>query len=375
MNLLIINPWETLAAGGVNKVIKETAKNLSKLGHNVTVLQTNPFNLQREEMYDHFKILRVNSKIGKYTYDFCPEMYFYLKKNFKKLKPEIVHLHGYHNLFSCEILFILRKILKYNSPIILSPHFGVDSHDKLAGKYLWDFYNNHLGKKMMKIPDKIISSSNFELENIKKFLDVPNTKLVNIPHGIDMIDITKKTRENKIKLLYAGYLLKLKGVNYVIEAVYELIQRNVEVKLTIIGEGPYKESLMKLAKKLKVENFIQWKDFIPPSEFEALLKYYKDSDIFLLLSMSENYGSVVPEALAMGTPVIVTEKAALKEFLIERGCFGVDYPPDPEKIADLIIEIYDNDVKVGPLSKKIKTWDNVTEKYEKVYLGLIKENV
>ena len=102
------------------------------------------------------------------------------------------------------------------------------------------------------------------------------------------------------------------------------------------------------------------------------MSYYKKSDIFLLLSQSENYGIVVPEALTMGTPVIVTKRTALNEFLNEPGCFGVDYPPDPKEVANLILKIYKSDIKVGPFTKKIRTWNEVALDYEQLYLRFIK---
>ncbi len=109
---------------------------------------------------------------------------------------------------------------------------------------------------------------------------------------------------------------------------------------------------------------INWVGFIPSND---LVEYYKDADIFLFTSKSENYGIVVGEALAFGTPVIVTKISALMEFLDEPGCFGIEYPPEPIKLSELIIYINSTNTKVGPFSDKIKTWDKVTNNYEQVY--------
>ncbi|MCE7698020.1 MAG: glycosyltransferase, partial [Methanobacterium paludis] len=79
------------------------------------------------------------------------------------------------------------------------------------------------------------------------------------------------------------------------------------------------------------------------------------------------YGLVVAEALSQGIPSIVTKRTALEEFTKENGCFGVDCPPDPKEVSDLILRIHKNDVKVGPFSEKIRTWEKVSEDYENVY--------
>ena len=90
----------------------------------------------------------------------------------------------------------------------------------------------------------------------------------------------------------------------------------------------------------------------------------------MLLSKNENYGITVAEALALGTPVIVTKHSALREFLSEPGCFGVDYPPNPREVAELILKIVNSDVKVGPFSRKIRTWEEVVKDYEEIYSTL-----
>jgi len=376
MRILLVNYMETTAPGGINKAVRELAKNLSKSIHEVTVLQSNPLDLPEEEMYEGFKIIRISSKFEKHLYGLSYEMYKYLKKHFKELNPDIVHVHGYHTLFSPEIIYSIKKISP-ETPVVFSPHFDIFSHDKFAGKYLWDPYNKIFGKKFSQYPAITFVASNFEGNNVNKLLEVPKEKIRVIAHGVDYNDviareyvdvIDREKKKTRVNLLFVGYLLELKGVQYIIEAVAELVKRyNVEVCLRIVGEGPYEKELRKLAKNLKVDPFIKWEGFVQPSQNEKLMEYYTNSDIFLLLSESENYGIVVSEALSMGTPVIVTKRTALTEFLDEPGCFGVDYPPKPEKVAKLIMDINENDVNIGPFSAKIRNWNEVDTEYLKVY--------
>ena len=144
-----------------------------------------------------------------------------------------------------------------------------------------------------------------------------------------------------------------------------------DVVLTIVGDGPEKGRLLRLAEKLGINDKIEWKSFLPRKE---LINKIKSADVFLLLSESEAYGIIVAEALALGTPVIVTKRTALKEFLNEPGCFGVDYPPNPQEVAELILKIVNSNVKVRPFSRKIKTWDEVAKDYGKVYKHLEARN-
>ncbi|AXV36713.1 MAG: hypothetical protein CIT01_00135 [Methanobacterium sp. BRmetb2] len=367
MNILLINYMETTAPGGINKVVREIAKNLSKM-HKITVIQPNPLNLPKKEFYDGFNIIRIDSSVGKFFYEFNPKLYFYLKEYLKKIDPDIVHVHGYHTLFSLETIFTIYKTFP-KVPIIFSPHYGIFSHNSLAGKYLWDVHNL-IGRYLVKHCDWIIAASNFEASNIHTDLHVPNNKIMVISHGVDTIDLKSRMDGNKIKILYVGYLLELKGIQYIVKTLNNLINKNINVNLTIIGEGPYEKDLKKMVNKSNLDNFIEWKEFIHPNENEKLQRFFRESDVLLLLSKSENYGIVVTEALAMGTPVIVTKRTALNEFINEPGCYGVEYPPNPCEVADLIIDVFNSDQKVGPFSNKIQTWDLVSKEYETLYENL-----
>lgn len=373
MNILIINHMETRSPGGINKTVIELATNLSKKGHLVTILQPNPLDLSSNEEYNGFRIIRIKSFFHKLFYEFNPKVLFNLNDILNSLNPDIVHIHGYLTLFSTSILFYIKRI-KPDLPIIMSPHFAITSHNTFAGKYMGFLYNLIVGKKILQYPDLIIAASLFESNNINHVLDVPVEKVRVIPHGVNTINLNKKKiNRDCIKLLYVGYLIKLKGVQHIIKVLKELINY-APVELTVVGEGPYKVELANLAKELGVDSYIIWKKFIPLGNSEELLKYYVESDFTLLLSSSENFGVVVIESLAVGTPVIVSKRESLNEFLQEPGCFGVDYPPNPKKVANLIWELYTNNtVTTGPFSKKIRTWAEVTEDYESVYSNVLGE--
>ncbi|MCP4610422.1 MAG: glycosyltransferase family 4 protein [Planctomycetes bacterium] len=369
MRILIINYMETMASGGINIAVRETARYLSRAGHDVIIIQANPLSYPDEETYEGVKITRIRSRLGKYTYDLTPKMYFSLRRHIKHLDPDIIHIHGYHNLLHIAAIFAIRT-LALDIPMVFSPHFGTLSHDSRGGKYLWKTYNTLIGKRSINYPDAIVSASIFEARNLEDVFNVPKNRITVIPHGVKYLETkeTESTKRHKSQLLYAGYLLELKGIHHIIEAFHKLIHSGNDVSLTIIGEGPYKNTLIGLAEQLNVNDSITWVDFL---SHDKLLEKLRNASIFLLLSASENYGIVVAEALAMGTPVIVTRTTALEEFIDEPGCFGVDYPPDPNTVANFVKEVIDNGVKVGPFSHRIRTWDKVTEDYENLYQQLI----
>ena len=369
MKILIINGGENSCPGGINKTVRETAKNLSARGNQVVLLQENPYNNPEREFIDGYEVIRVKSSLRNYLYGFNLELLFKFKKLYRSLAPQIIHIHGYHALLSLEMISLIKNTDPH-IPVVFSPHLDV-YRSSYAGKYLWEIYN-FFGKSIFKKCDHIISPSNFEASNISRNYGVDEKDITIIPHGVNLIDTQKKhlDKNKPCKLIYSGYLVKRKGVNHIIESLNYLV--NVlnfkDVELTIIGDGPEKPNLKLLCKKYNLDKFVVWKSFLTDKEY---VKEIKDSQLFLLLSNSEAYGITVAEALAMGTPCLVSRKTAIKEFLDEPGCFGVDYPPDPKQVAEKVLEIYDDEVQVGPFSDKIRTWDKVAHDYERVYQALL----
>jgi glycosyltransferase involved in cell wall biosynthesis len=367
MKILMINYSEIKSPGGVHKTIRELAKNLSENGHNVTVVQGNLMNLKNQEIINQYKIIRVQSKYAKYFYGLSPEITGYVCKNLTNISPDIIHVHGYHTLLSAEIIFTIKKKIKSNIPIIFSPHYCSDSHSTIAGKYLWNFYNNVVGTKAFDLVDHIVCASEYERKELMRDIKLPSSKISIIPHGVNRLNFNKcrDLKSNYINLLYVGNLLYLKGVQHILNVVNVIkFMFNKDVILNIVGHGEYQQELLKLAERLNILDSIKWYHSLFG---EQLYQKYREADIFLLLSSSENYGIVIAEALASGTPCIVSNTTALKEFIKEPGCFGVNFPPDPKKIAQLILKIYDSQIKVGPFSNKISTWDEVTKDYEILY--------
>jgi glycosyltransferase involved in cell wall biosynthesis len=292
-------------------------------------------------------------------------MAHYLYKHLgNSINPDIVHIHEYRRLMTIEAAYYLmrRKI-----PFVFSPHYARKEYNTLAGKYLIDYYKP-IGKLVFDWSEAIICNSEYSKQMLMADFNVRPERIKIIPHGVDNLGALKdkvgKERQTPISLLSAGVLIEKKGVQHIIQALRELKRRGKQANLTIIGEGEYETELKRLAVKLGVEEDIFWYKQLSRQD---LHHKFIEADIFLLLSRAESYGIVVTEALASGTPCIVTKTTALTEFLTEPGCFGVDYPPDPNEVADMIIKIHDNEIKVGPLSDKIRGWDQVAADWERLY--------
>jgi glycosyltransferase involved in cell wall biosynthesis len=373
MRVLIVNPTDITQIGGINTSIRRLSAVLSQRGHDITVLSTNPGPLKSDELIDGTRVVRVKSSLSEYSMDASFGMWRYLDTNLgTRIDPDIVHIHGYGSLLAHEmaLLFRLKRF-----PYVFSPHYSPSAHSFLFGAPLMRL-GRPLGRLIFRGAERVVCISRFEADLLHTQLNVSSDLVTIIPNGVDTIECRvtvtkKKEKHNPIHLLYVGWLIELKGIQYILQAVRELsVVRGRKVLLRIAGSGSYEPHLRTMTQILGIEDKVEWLGDVSGND---LLRLYREADISLLLSVSENFGTVVAESLSVGTPTIVTGNTALHEFLNEPGCFEVKYPPDIVELADLILEVCEKPVRVGPFSNRIRTWSDVGLEYERLYQTCIKE--
>jgi len=137
-------------------------------------------------------------------------------------------------------------------------------------------------------------------------------------------------------LLYLSRLHYKKGVEHLIRAVKKLLDEGNPHRLHIVGSGDdaYQHMLEDLTKKLGLEDYISFPGLVVGQE---KLSLYQAADLFVLPTSQENFGFVLYEALAAGTPLITTK--------------GVDTWPELQSQAGAVISTQDP----GELAARIST--------------------
>jgi glycosyltransferase involved in cell wall biosynthesis len=121
---------------------------------------------------------------------------------------------------------------------------------------------------------------------------------------LDQAATEVKRSAHCLRLLYVGRLLEWKGIDIALRAVRQLKRWQLDVRFTIVGDGPARSRLAKLAQKLELSEIVEWAGCIPQ---RAVGDHYRAADLFLFPSLRDSGGMAVLEALAHGLPVVCTE--------------------------------------------------------------------
>jgi glycosyltransferase involved in cell wall biosynthesis len=204
-------------------------------------------------------------------------------------------------------------------------------------------------------------------------------KIVVIPLGVDTDRFApSKTPVNGdvIKILFAGALIKRKGVDYLLKAVSKLRKQGIKVKLEIIGDGPQKAYLEELSRLLHINDQVT---FLGSMLHQELIRHYQKCDIVCFPSLSDPFPSVPLEGMSCGKPVIVTSVCGVTEY-IEHGKTGFIVPPpaDVDSLFNAIltfIESEDLRKKIGLNARSLVeskfSWDKISEQYYEVYKTVV----
>ena len=136
-----------------------------------------------------------------------------------------------------------------------------------------------------------------------------------VPNGIDTESIEMKTEWNDARnLLFMSRIHPKKGLEILIDA----LSITKKLNLTIAGDGDYDyvNELKKLVVSKNLENRIR---FVGPIYGDKKWEMIRQADVVALTSYSENFGLIVAEALASGTPVLTTTGTPW-ESIKERNC-------------------------------------------------------
>jgi len=184
--------------------------------------------------------------------------------------------------------------------------------------------------------------------------------------------------EQKKIILFVGRLTSFKGLHYLLTAMPEIIRKNPDVVLLIIGAGKEQSRLIKIGQEQGIDNHVVFMGQLPWSE---VLKWLRVSNLFVYPTLrGQGMNNAVLEAMASGLPVIATNVGGLPSIITHRENGILVSPKRPESLVKEVLWVISNlqeSNKMGINAKKyverFHSWEGISKMYLALCIAAYKE--
>ena len=310
--------------------------------------------------------------------------HYLIKKN---KTPNVIHAHDLTGLPPA----VLYKMIFPKVKLIYDSHelFPEAAKDKL-NKFYWLCFLllEFICSKFITI---LIGASPLQLKILKRRINKPQFCILNVPD----LDFIKKdfdyenlkfhplspNIEKKVKIIYSGGVYTHRGYDEFILSAAKLLEKDSNFEFWIVGGGNYLNHIKEMVKEHKIANSFFFTGAVPYCE---LLKITYNCDIAVGLyedTVNNNImiSNKIFEYMLVGIPFLFTNLKSSQPYLKMVKAIKIDFPLDPERIAEKILYLANNKNPQYEISKRSKSlimeklnWKNESVKLLEAYLEALK---
>lgn len=317
------------AFGGAEANIQIAAKELRARGHTVSLLYSRPTGRSEEEWRRTFHECFCLPTQGNV------EM---VEAVLERFEPDLVYLHNLSDLEVVEALLnstfpVVRMVhdhamycmrgYKYNyftrqictralSPYCVFPcmaSIGRGSHNGFPVKwvsYLEKQKEIHLNQRCRRL---VVYSDYSKAELVRNGFE-PEKIEICVPIRVWRDEGLVSSFGPQNLILYAGQILRGKGVDVLLEALAKV---KTHFQCIILGDGHHRPFCQRLCTRLGLEERVHFYGYVPPAE---LKEFYLEASAFVMSSLwPEPFGMAGPEAMRYGVPVVAFDAGGIREWL------------------------------------------------------------
>ncbi|MBD5289194.1 MAG: glycosyltransferase family 4 protein [Bacteroides sp.] len=191
-----------------------------------------------------------------------------------------------------------------------------------------------------------------------------------IPLSKELLELPRRTGEEKV-VTFLGRITMQKGPEYFVEAAAKVLQKDKNVRFVMAGSGDMMDDMIRLAARRGIADRFHFTGFLKGKEVYEMLR---DSDVYIMPSVSEPFGISPLEAMEMGVPSIISKQSGCAEIL--DNVIKTDYW-DIDAMADAIHSIISNPAMYKTLRDRgIEeihgiTWEKAGKKVIDIYKKVI----
>lgn len=296
-NICIVLPYSFPSKDGIWKRATDDISELNNF--NIDFVSSTEYKGQNEELpakseFDGTKIYRFKSffSLG------LNSMFFFHFRTLWRLKPDLIHTHGYRHPHSIQALIVGKLMRK---KVIITPHapFNKDPRRPLLIKFFDRAYDLLIGWWELRLYDEVILTTNWEAKYLKR-LGVKDEKIHFILNGINPKflnlgqdgKLQHSANKRDIDVFFMGRLDPVKRLEWVKDAAKNLPNYKFEINGPLSDYDEFKSN----SENLKVN--------VSAYEFDDFIKKARKSKIYVLPSARESFGMTMLEAMSQGCIVI-----------------------------------------------------------------------
>jgi glycosyltransferase involved in cell wall biosynthesis len=143
-----------------------------------------------------------------------------------------------------------------------------------------------------------------------------------------------------VRFLFVGEIVSRKGVAHLLRATRLLMERGYSAKhlqVTLLGEGKERASMERLSSELSICDVTRFAGGVRSSE---VWQYYHDCDVFVLPTVHDPWPLVVPEAMSMAKPILLSKFAGSAPDLVQIGKNGFTFDPEDHSELARLMSFY-----------------------------------
>lgn len=376
--------------GGPSTSVPEIARILVKRGFVVDVITSIFPGYPEKQEQDGYTIYRAKSQYTDPTernrmkdLNAVWEMAKLIKKRCREEKYLLIHSHDANlSLLATKLANPKLPILaKFTGDLAIEQRFAsITSLEQLERDYFSPGFSPSF--EMLRMfqglltswPDLIIANSKDTWKSLEAY-KIPESKRTYLYNGFthhpQTIENSKSvSKSSPKKILYFGRLVPWKGIHILLQA-FEILSKEKNVELHIVGGGPAESDLRKLAETLTSKNRITFLATVPA---KVIPKHILESDVVVLPSFYDTFPHGMLETLAYARPLVATRVNGIPEVVVDGETGWLVEPNNPTAMARAIQEVLENPSKAERIAKAGQnfvlsrfTWERIVDELIQIY--------
>lgn len=381
--------WEfpPRVVGGLARHVEELSAALVRAGHDIHVITADSEGAPEFEVYNGIKVYRVKSFRPKHL-NFIDEI---MQLNFgmlehanRLLKTEYFDFIHAHDWLVGHAAMTLKR--SFGTPLITTIH--ATEHGRWSGIHneIQSYINNMEWLLNYESRGTIVCS-NYMKNELETIFGLPSNKLFVLPNGVeaDKFDFDfdqwnfrrKFAYDNEKLIMSVGRMVPEKGFQVLSDAALKVLQNYGNARFVIAGKGGMLETLRARVERMGISDRVNFVGFMSDDD---LKKLFRVSDVAVFPSLYEPFGITAIEAMAAGTPIVVSDTGGLGE-IVDHNYTGLKtYVGNSDSLAWGILEYlynpdYANAVRKNAYHKVVNVfnWDIIARDTVNVYSHLLKK--